>query len=131
MQRYATPGCVRIDHVMGLMRLWVIPTGGGAQDGAYLAYPFDDLSRLTALELLRHRAIVIGEDLGTVPTGFREFLSQIGIYGMQVLWFEREKRRFFPPQDWSVNATAMTSTHDLPTVTGWWRGHRHRNAARA
>jgi 4-alpha-glucanotransferase len=116
-------GGVRIDHVMGLMRLWVIPTGGGAQDGAYLAYPFDDLSRLTALESLRHRAIVIGEDLGTVPTGFREFLSQIGIYGMQVLWFEREKRRFFPPQDWSVNATAMTSTHDLPTVTGWWRGH--------
>ena len=82
-------GGVRIDHVMGLMRLWVIPDGAGPQDGAYLTYPLDDLLRLTALESLRHRAIVIGEDLGTVPAGFRDTLSQVGIYGMQVLWFER------------------------------------------
>jgi 4-alpha-glucanotransferase len=116
-------GGVRIDHVMGLLRLWVIPNGAGPQEGAYLTYPIDDLLRLTALESLRHRALVIGEDLGTVPPGFRGLLAQIGIYGTQVLWFERKKSRFLPPQDWSTNAAAMTSTHDLPTVAGWWRGH--------
>jgi len=116
-------GGVRIDHVMGLLRLWVIPSGAGPQEGAYLAYPIDDLLRLTALESLRHRAIVIGEDLGTVPAGFREMLSQIGIYSMQVLWFERQRNRFLPPPEWSAGAAAMTSTHDLPTVAGWWRGH--------
>lgn len=116
-------GGVRIDHVMGLLRLWVIPNGAGSQEGAYLAYPIDDLLRLTALESLRYRAIVIGEDLGTVPAGFRKTLSQAGIYGMQVLWFERKRGRFLPPQDWSANSAAMTSTHDLPTVAGWWRGH--------
>jgi len=116
-------GGVRIDHVMGLLRLWVIPNGAGPQDGAYLSYPLDELLRLSALESLRHHAIVIGEDLGTVPAGFREKLSQTGIYGMQVLWFERGKNRFLPPQDWSADAAAMTSTHDLPTVAGWWRGH--------
>jgi len=116
-------GGVRIDHAMGLLRLWVIPNGAGPRDGAYLAYPIDDLLRLTALESHRHRAIIFGEDLGTVPAGFRQLLSQIGIYGMQVLWFERQKSRFLPSQDWSVNAAAMTSTHDLPTVAGWWQGH--------
>jgi 4-alpha-glucanotransferase len=116
-------GGVRIDHVMGLMRLWVIPSGADPRDGAYLSFPLDDLLRLTALESLRHRAIIIGEDLGTVPPGFRELLSRTGIYGMQVLWFERKKTRFLPPQDWSPASAAMTSTHDLPTVAGWWHGH--------
>lgn len=116
-------GGVRIDHVMGLLRLWVIPNGAGPQEGAYLAYPIEDLLRLTALESLRHQAIVIGEDLGTVPAGFRETLSRAGIYGMQVLWFERKRKQFLPPQEWTANSAAMTSTHDLPTVAGWWRGH--------
>lgn len=116
-------GGVRVDHVMGLMRLWVIPYGAGPRDGAYLSFPLNDLLRLTALESHRHRAIVIGEDLGTVPAGFRELLSQIGIYGMQVLWFERKNNRFLPPQDWSADSSAMTSTHDLPPVAGWWHGH--------
>lgn len=116
-------GGVRIDHAMGLLRLWVIPNGASPREGAYLAYPIDDLLRLTALESHRHKAIIIGEDLGTVPAGFRQLLSQTGIYGMQVLWFERQKTRFLPPQDWSANAAAMTSTHDLPTVAGWWQGH--------
>ncbi len=115
-------GGVRIDHAMGLMRLWVIPDGAAPQDGAYLAYPLDDLLRLTALESHRHRAIVIGEDLGTVPAGFRERLADIGISGMRVLWFERDGARFRPPNAWSVDAVAMTSTHDLPTVAGWWHG---------
>lgn len=116
-------GGVRIDHAMGMMRLWVIPRGADPREGAYLAYPMDDLLRLTALESQRHRAIVIGEDLGTVPAGFSDRLSESGIYGMRVLWFERRRNRFIPPSDWSRDAAAMTSTHDLPTVAGWWHGH--------
>jgi 4-alpha-glucanotransferase len=115
-------GGVRIDHAMGLMRLWVIPDGADPADGAYLAYPLDDLLRLTALESHRHCAIVVGEDLGTVPEGLRERLAETGISGMRVLWFERQGDRFLPPTAWSVEAAAMTSTHDLPTVAGWWSG---------
>lgn len=116
-------GGVRVDHAMGLLRLWVIPRGADPHEGAYLTYPIDDLLRLTALESHRHAAIVIGEDLGTVPAGFRERLSQAGAGGMRVLWFERRRGRFLPPQDWTADAVAMTSTHDLPTIAGWWRGH--------
>lgn len=115
-------GGLRIDHVMGLLRLWVIPHGADSKEGAYLAFPIDDLMCLTALESLRHHAVVIGEDLGTVPAGFRDRMAQTGIYGMRVLWFERERSRFTPPQAWSADCVAMTSTHDLPTVAGWWRG---------
>lgn len=115
-------GGVRIDHAMGLMRLWVVPRGAKPSEGAYLAYPIDDLLRLTALESHRHRAIVIGEDLGTVPPGFSDRLERTGIYGMRVLWFERARSSFRSPQAWSQAAAAMTSTHDLPTVAGWWRG---------
>jgi 4-alpha-glucanotransferase len=118
--RYA--GGVRIDHAMGLMRLWVTPCGARPSEGAYLAYPLDDLLRLTALESCRHRAVVIGEDLGTVPEGFRDRLSESGIYGMSILWFEREERRFKPPRAWPTETVAMTSTHDLPPVAAWWRG---------
>jgi 4-alpha-glucanotransferase len=116
-------GGVRIDHAMGLMRLWVTPIGAKPSEGAYLAYPLKDLLRLTALESHRHRAVLIGEDLGTVPPGFREQLSAAGIYGMDVLWFERRGRAFRRSRLWPTNVAAMTSTHDLPTVAGWWRGH--------
>jgi 4-alpha-glucanotransferase len=88
----------------------------------YLRYPMDDLMRLVALESHRHRAIVIGEDLGTVPYGFRDLLAHRGLDGMQVMWFEREWGPFMPPARWRRNAVAMTTTHDLPTVAGWWRG---------
>ncbi|PWT91301.1 MAG: 4-alpha-glucanotransferase, partial [Proteobacteria bacterium] len=115
-------GGLRIDHAMGLQRLWVVPRGAEPIEGAYLTYPADDLLRLTALESHRRRAIIIGEDLGTVPAGFRERIGRAGICGMRVLWFERERNRFVPPQAWSAMAAAMTSTHDLPTVAGWWRG---------
>ena len=115
-------GGLRIDHAMGFMRLWVIPGGAGSGEGAYLAYPLDDLFRLTALESHRQRAIVIGEDLGTVPPGFRGRLRRAGIYGMSVLWFERTAKQFKKPAAWPAEAVAMTSTHDLATVAGWWRG---------
>lgn len=118
----AHAGGVRIDHIMGLLRLWMVPDGARPSDGAYLAYPFDDMERLVALESHRHRAIVTGEDLGTVPEGFRERLARRGILGMQVLWFERDAHRFKPADQYSANAIAVTGTHDLPTIAGWWRG---------
>jgi len=115
-------GGVRIDHAMGLARLWLVPQGTDPAEGAYLAYPLADLLRLLALESQRHNAIVIGEDLGTVPAGFREQLEIAGLYGMRVLWFERNGDVFCPPDAWDHSAVAMTSTHDLPTVAGWWHG---------
>ena len=116
-------GGVRIDHAMGLRRLWLTPCGASPAQGAYLQYPFEDMLRLIALESSRARAIVVGEDLGTVPQGFREETTAAGIMGMRVLWFEREGAHGFqPPSAWKQDAMAMTSTHDLPTVSGWWRG---------
>ncbi len=116
-------GGVRIDHAMGLRRLWVVPQGMGPAEGAYLRYPVEDLVRLVALESHRHRAIVVGEDLGTLPEGFHDRMEAAGILGMRVLWFEQESEgRFRAPGSWSRSAIALSSTHDLPTVVGWWRG---------
>ncbi|HEY2444108.1 MAG TPA: 4-alpha-glucanotransferase [Rhizomicrobium sp.] len=116
-------GGLRIDHAMGMERLWVIPEGAPSHDGVYLSYPLGDLLRVTALESWRHRAIVIAEDLGTVPVGFRSCLSRTGILGMCVLWFERDRNgNFVAPQRWERSACAMTTTHDLPTAAGWWAG---------
>ncbi|SAK96004.1 4-alpha-glucanotransferase [Caballeronia fortuita] len=117
-------GGIRIDHILGLRRLWLVPEGESAKDGAYLRYPLEDLLRLIALESWRHRAIVVGEDLGTVPPGFTERLQEHGLLGIRVLWFEREVDGpgFKPPREWDSGVTATTTTHDLPTVTGWWRG---------
>jgi 4-alpha-glucanotransferase len=115
-------GGVRIDHAMGLSRLWLVPNGASPADGAYLRYPFEDMLRLIALESHRHRAIVIGEDLGTVEPAFRDRIAKAGIAGMDVLWFQRDGEAFLPPSAWRRDAVAMTSTHDLPTVAGWWRG---------
>lgn len=120
---FAHAGGLRIDHVMGLQRLWVIPNGAPPTDGAYLYYPVDDLLRLLALESHRHQAIVLGEDLGTVPDGLREKLSARAILGMRVLLFEQDNTHFKPILDWPDNALATTSTHDLPTLNGWWHGH--------
>jgi 4-alpha-glucanotransferase len=115
-------GGVRIDHVMGLARLWVVPRGMSAASGAYIHFPLDDMLRLVRMESRRHRAIILGEDLGTLPDGFRERLQDAGLAGLRVLWFERDGMRFLPPQHWSHDAVAVTSTHDLPTVAGWWQG---------
>jgi 4-alpha-glucanotransferase len=115
-------GGLRIDHVLGLGRLWLVPEGAKATEGAYLRYPVDDLFRLIALESLRHRAVIIGEDMGTVPEGFRDRLGNAGILGMRVLWFERDWGLFIEPSRWPAGAVAMTTTHDLPTVAGWWQG---------
>ncbi len=115
-------GGVRIDHIMGLTRLWVIPTGQPCMQGAYLRMPVDDLMRLIILESHRNRAIILGEDLGTLPPGFRKKLDTAGISGLRVMLFERRGCHFATPQQWTKTATAMTTTHDLPTAAGWWQG---------
>ncbi|HEV2622984.1 MAG TPA: 4-alpha-glucanotransferase [Frateuria sp.] len=119
----AHAGGVRIDHVLGLKRLWLVPNGAGATEGAYVRYPLDDLLRLLAIESHRCRAVVIGEDLGTVPADFRQRIAGTGVLGIRVLWFERAADRgFIAPVHWSPEAMATTSTHDVPTVAGWWSG---------
>jgi 4-alpha-glucanotransferase len=115
-------GGVRIDHVMGLARLWLIPQGRKSSEGAYLKLPSNDLIRLVTLESYRHRAVILGEDLGTLPDGFQHRLDDAGIAGLRVMWFERFGTHFKPPSQWTKTAVAMTSTHDLPTVAGWWQG---------
>ncbi|BBI63762.1 hypothetical protein HSBAA_50680 [Vreelandella sulfidaeris] len=120
---FAHAGGLRIDHILGLMRLWLVPHGASPTEGGYLSYPLEDMLRLVALESWRHRGIVIGEDLGTVAPGFRQRLAARGILGMQVLWFEQdEEQHYLAAGEWSPDAMATTSTHDLPTVAGWWAG---------
>jgi 4-alpha-glucanotransferase len=116
---FAHAGGLRIDHVMGLQRLWVVPLGSPPSEGAYLNYPLDDMLRLLSLESWRHKAIVLGEDLGTVPEGLHDKLSARAILGMRVLLFEQHNAHFKPILDWSADALATTSTHDLPTLAGW------------
>lgn len=115
-------GGIRIDHVMGMNRLWLIPEGGTALDGAYVSLPAEDLFRLIALESWRHSAIVIGEDLGTLPYGFRDYLREQGVAGLRVLRFERTQHGYVAPRDWDAQAAALTSTHDLVPTAGWWAG---------
>lgn len=113
-------GGLRIDHVMGMSRLWLIPEGAPALEGAYVTFPAETLFRLMALESLRHGAIVIGEDLGTLPHGFRDYLRDQGVAGLRVLRFERTQHGYVRPWDWDPDAVAMTSTHDLAPMAGWW-----------
>lgn len=117
-------GGVRIDHALGLQRLWVVPPGAAPTEGTYLANPFQDLLRLICLESRRHRAIVIGEDLGNVPPGFQETLARHNILGMRPLWFEHDATgNVKAAEAWDREAVALTTTHDLPSVAGWWSGN--------
>ncbi len=118
----ADRGGIRIDHILGLNRLWVVPRGAGAAHGAYLRYPFQDLINLLVLESWRHSCIAIGEDLGVVPPGIRDTLAERGILGIDVLAFSRDREGFWPPSRWRDSAVAMSSTHDLPPVAGWLAG---------
>jgi 4-alpha-glucanotransferase len=115
-------GGLRIDHILGLRRLWLIPEGANPQEGAYLHFPQEELLSLIALESWRHRAVIVGEDLGTIPGNFRQHLAETGLLGIGVLWFEKDGGYFIDPSRWRSNVLATTTTHDLPTVTGWWRG---------
>jgi glycogen operon protein len=115
-------GALRIDHVLGLARLFWVPEGAEGRDGAYVAYPLQDLLGVLALESERARCLVIGEDLGTVPDGLREALGEAGVYRYSLLPFEREGEALRRPARYPVRALACASTHDLPPLAGWWEG---------
>ena len=118
----ASCGALRIDHVMSLLRLWWIPHGRTADYGAYVKYPVDTLLAILALESQRHQCMVIGEDLGIVPPEIIDKLRDSGVYSYKVLYFEHDHDNTFrAPQSYPVQAMATITTHDLPTLRGYWQ----------
>jgi 4-alpha-glucanotransferase len=120
--RYA--GAIRLDHVLGLKRLYLIPHGVRASEGAYIHFPFEAMLAVAAWSSLEHRCIVVGEDLGTIPENFRETLADWGIWTYQVMLFERSgSGAFFPPENYRRNALVSFGTHDVATFAGWRDQH--------
>ncbi|GGU41799.1 4-alpha-glucanotransferase [Streptomyces lavendofoliae] len=126
-------GALRIDHVMGLFRLWWVPEGRRPTEGTYVRYDADAMLAVLALEAHRAGAVVIGEDLGTVEAGVRESLQRRGVLGTSVLWFERDwegDRRPLAPGTWRADCVATATTHDLPSTAARLTGEhvelRHR-----
>lgn len=115
-------GALRIDHAMGLSRLFWVPDGASASEGAYVAYDLREQLGVLSLESARARCLVIGEDLGTVPDGFRDAMREAGILSYRVLGLEREGQAFRQPAAYPQAAAACAGTHDLPTLSGWWSG---------
>ena len=128
-------GGVRIDHVLGLFRMWWVPGDGTARDGTYVSYDAEALLGVVTLEAERAGAVVIGEDLGTVTPVVRRELSDRHVLGTSVLWFEREDPvdgrpgALRPLGDWRSSTVASVTTHDLPTALGWLRGEHVRARA--
>ncbi|HET7679822.1 MAG TPA: 4-alpha-glucanotransferase [Xanthobacteraceae bacterium] len=117
-------GAVRLDHVLGLKRLFLIPNGMPAGQGTYVRFPFEALLAVAAQESVANRCVVIGEDLGTVPEGFRDVMADWGLWSYVVMIFEREgDGRFRAPEAYPRNALATFNTHDLPTFAGWAADH--------
>jgi 4-alpha-glucanotransferase len=113
-------GAIRLDHVLGLKRLYLVPHGFAADEGVYVQMPFEALLAVTAQESVKHRCVVIGEDLGTVPEGFREQMAEWGIWSYQVMMFERDDQGSFRGVDhYAPNALVTFNTHDLSTYAGW------------
>ena len=114
-------GALRLDHVMALFRQWWVPVGMGATEGGYVHYPVDDLMSVLALESEQHRCLVVGEDLGTVPDEMRRAMAEFAVYSYKVLLFEKHADGSFRrPAEYVRRAIATVTTHDLPTLRGWW-----------
>lgn len=119
----AHAGALRIDHVMALARLFWMPRGRPPAEGAYQRYEIDEMTAVVALESVRAQCLVIGEDLGTVPAGFRERMLAAGIFSYRLLLFEREwDGTFRSPEEFPALALASVGTHDLPTLPGYLLG---------
>jgi 4-alpha-glucanotransferase len=116
-------GALRRDHVMALFRQWWVPRGYKSVDGGYVHYPLEDLLGVVALESHRNHCLVVGEDLGVVPDEIRRALPQFGVYHYKVVMFEQRGGEFVAPADYVRPALATVTTHDLPTLNGWWTGH--------
>ena len=118
-------GALRIDHVIGLMRLFWVPAGATSADGAFVRYPLHDLLAILALESVRSNCVIIGEDLGTVPDELRAALHDYGLLSYRVLYFAKHwhgDHSFLAPHDYPAQALVTVTTHDLPTFTGYWCG---------
>jgi (1->4)-alpha-D-glucan 1-alpha-D-glucosylmutase len=117
-------GALRIDHVMALFRLFWVPPEKSAAEGAYVYYPMDELMGVLALESQRNQCLVVGEDLGMVDPKVREAMNQWGILSYKVFYFERAgEHEFKPPEEYPELSLVTLSTHDLPTLSGYWQGH--------
>ena len=113
-------GGLRIDHVIGLFRLWWIPDGMSAAEGAYVRYDHEALIGILVLEAARAGAVVIGEDLGVVEPAARDYLRERGVLGTSILWFEwGEDGRLLPPEAYRELCLATVTTHDLPPTAGY------------
>lgn len=116
----ANAGAMRVDHAMGLERLYLIPDGATAIDGAYVAMP--DLTSALVDMSHRHKTLAIGEDLGVVPHGFRERMGERRIFSMRILPFERDGKRMRPPGAYPIASLACLSTHDMAPLRAFWSG---------
>ncbi len=115
-------GALRIDHVMSLWQLFFVPQGEAASAGAYVRYPIETMLSILGELCAENGTVLIGEDLGYVPAGFREVMAQSGILSYRILYFEEADGGFKRPGDYPRLALACLSTHDLPTLRAWWRG---------